>query len=237
VRSLQDDPAAVVQGFSPDLGWALLTEGALGVARGLPWVASNLDLTLPSPRGRVPGNGALVGVIRMTTGAEPIVAGKPELPLHEEAIRRSGARTPLVVGDRLNTDIEGAVRAGTDSLLVFTGVTGIPELLAAQEHERPTYLGLDLRALLEPHPCVVPAARGWRCRGWCLAVRDGSAEVISSDVDPLDGLRALAAASWSTRDGGAITVPGSVTGTAISLGEQLLSQARAARAPRSGASR
>lgn len=263
VRSLDDDPAAVVQGFSPDVGWALLTEGALGVTRGLPWVASNLDLTVPTPRGRAPGNGALVGVIRATTGAEPLVAGKPELPLHEEATRRSGARIPLVVGDRLDTDIEGAVRAGTDSLLVFTGVTGIPELLRAEAHERPTYLGLDLRALLEPHPDVAPAPRGWVCEGWCIAVRDGSAEVISSGADPLDGLRALAAAAWSARDcdeskdsavpdqgsarpdsaGSSRTAPraskalGPADGTAVVLGEQLLAQAWAARAPRPGASR
>ena len=237
VRSLDDDPAAVVQGFSPDVGWALLTEGALAVTRGLPWIASNLDLTVPTARGPAPGNGALVEVIRMTTGAEPLVAGKPQLPLHEEATRRSGARAPLVVGDRLDTDIEGAVRAGTDSLLVFTGVTGIPQLVVADKHERPTYLGLDLRSLLEPHPDVVPVARGWGCEGWCVAVQDGSAEVISSGADPLDGLRALAAASWSVRDCATLTVAASALTSVVALGEQLLTQARVARAPRPGSSR
>jgi glycerol-1-phosphatase len=237
VRSLEDDPAAVVQGFSPDVGWALLTEGALAVTAGLPWVASNLDLTVPTARGRAPGNGALVEVIRSTTGAEPSVAGKPERPLHDEAMRRSGARTPLVVGDRLDTDIEGAIRAGTDSLLVFTGVTGVAELLAAGKHERPTYLGLDLRALLEGQPDVFPSDRGWGCEGWCIAVRDGSVEVISSGVDPLDGLRALAAASWAARDSGTMTVPGSAGSPVVVLGEQLLRQARAARTPRPGSSR
>ena len=236
VRCLEDDPAAVVQGFSPDVGWALLTEGALGVTRGLPWVASNLDLTVPTTRGRAPGNGALVGVIRATTGAEPMVAGKPELPLHQEATRRSGARTPLVVGDRLDTDIEGAVRASTDSLLVLTGVTGIPELLAARVHERPTYLGLDLRALLEPHPDVVPTPQGWLCEGWCIAVQGGTAQVVARGDHPLDGLRALAVASWSAADVDPMSGPGSADDASVSLGEELLAQARAARAPRRGAS-
>jgi len=237
VRSLDDEPAAVVQGFSPDVGWALLAEGAIGVTRGLPWVASNLDLTVPTTRGPAPGNGALVGVIRATTGAEPLVAGKPELPLHQEAVRRSEARTPLVVGDRLDTDIEGAVRAGTDSLLVFTGVTGIPELLAAGPHERPTYLGLDLRSLLEPHPGVDPTSQGWSCQGWVVSVRNGCAQIISRGSDPLDGLRALAVASWSARDQEVSMGSDGVDGASVHLGEQLLTQARAAHAPQQGASR
>jgi HAD superfamily hydrolase (TIGR01450 family) len=237
VRSLEDEPAAVVQGFSPDIGWALLTEGALGVTRGLPWIASNLDLTVPIARGRAPGNGALVGVIRATTGAEPLVAGKPELPLHQESIRRSRARTPLVVGDRLDTDIEGAVRAGTDSLLVFTGVTGIPELLAAAAHERPTYLGLDLCALLEPHPEVVVTPRGWLCEGWCIAVHGARAQVIGRGPNPLDGVRALAAASWSGTETGTLAIPDSAGEPSVVLGEQLLHQARAGHTPLPGAAR
>lgn len=238
VRSLDEDPAAVVQGFSPDVGWTLLAEGALGVSRGLPWVASNLDLTVPTPRGRAPGNGALVGVIRATTGAEPLVAGKPELPLHQEAIRRSGARSPLVVGDRLDTDIEGAVRAGTDSLLVFTGVTGIPELLAAGKHQRPTFIGLDLRALLEPHPSVVAMSQAWLCEGWCIAIDDDlSPRVGSRGENPLDGLRALVAACWSTGDISSSPTRSLPTSSSMELGEELLTQVRTAHAPQAGPAR
>jgi HAD superfamily hydrolase (TIGR01450 family) len=196
VRSADDGPVAVVQGFAPDVDWALLAEAAYAVARGLPWIASNADLTVPTARGIAPGNGALVGVVRAATGAEPEVAGKPELPLHRETILRTGARHPLVVGDRLDTDIEGAVRGGVDSLLVLTGVTGAAELLDAPAHRRPTYLAADLRALLVP---VVTARRedgAYVCEGWRAVVTDGRLE-LDGDGDPVDGLRAACAAAWA----------------------------------------
>ncbi len=110
------------------------------VARGLPWFASNTDLTIPSPRGIAPGNGAAVEVVRIATGAEPQVAGKPLPPMHRETILRTGAERPLVVGDRLDTDIEGANAGGVDSLLVLTGVTDAAQLLAAAPKYRPTYV-------------------------------------------------------------------------------------------------
>lgn len=150
VWSFDDEPIAVVQGFSPDVGWRLLTEGVRAVRAGLPWVASNLDLTIPTTVGIAPGNGMLVNVIRQVTGAEPLVAGKPERHLVEEAVRRTGAERPLMVGDRLDTDIAAAQRYGCDSLLVLTGVTSESDLDDVPEHLRPTYVGADLRSLLVP---------------------------------------------------------------------------------------
>ncbi len=147
VARAEDDPAAVVSGFHPDVGWRLLAEGAYAVAAGLPWVASNVDPTIPMPQGNAPGNGALVETIRLATGRRPVVAGKPEPPIHREAMLRTGARHPLVIGDRLDTDIAGAVRAGADSLLVLTGVTGALDLVAAAPGTRPTFVARDLRAL------------------------------------------------------------------------------------------
>ncbi len=131
VTVASDRPAAVVQGYSPGLGYADLAEGALAVAAGAWYVASNADATLPTPRGRQPGNGSLIQVIVTATGRSPVVAGKPEPPLHAEAVARSGARHPLVVGDRLDTDIESAVRSGADSLLVLTGVTSPLDVVLA----------------------------------------------------------------------------------------------------------
>lgn len=196
VRSADEGPAAVVQGFSPDVGWRELTEGTLAVARGVPWVASNADPTLPTGRGLAPGNGALVGVIRSATGAAPVVAGKPELPLHQEAVRRTQAKTPLVVGDRLDTDIDGANRAEVASLLVLTGVSGPVELLAAEARLRPTYLAEDLgTGLLEPHPPVDRRGGRWCCRGWS-AWREGTALRLEGAGERLDALRALCAAAW-----------------------------------------
>ncbi len=124
VHEAGDGVAAVLQGFSPDVGWRLLAEGTYAVAAGLPWIATNMDATVPTPRGAAPGNGALVRLIAQAAGREPdAVAGKPERPLHHESVRRTGARNPVVVGDRMDTDIEGANRAGVPSLLVLTGVT------------------------------------------------------------------------------------------------------------------
>jgi glycerol 3-phosphatase-2 len=130
VSTAAERPAAVVQGFSPGLDYSLIAQGAQAVRDGALFVASNGDLTVPAPSGPPkPGNGSLLQVIRYATGVDPIVTGKPETPLHRESILRTGAERPLIVGDRLDTDIEGAHNGGADSLLVFTGVTD--PLLAA----------------------------------------------------------------------------------------------------------
>ena len=121
VSTALDRPAAVLQGYAPGVGYSQFLEGGLAVRAGAWFVASNADATLPTPRGIQPGNGSLCQVIAHATGQQPAVAGKPEPPLHAEAVARTGARHPLVVGDRLDTDIEGAVRVGAASLLVLTG--------------------------------------------------------------------------------------------------------------------
>ncbi|HEY2578110.1 MAG TPA: HAD-IIA family hydrolase [Streptosporangiaceae bacterium] len=190
-------PAAVVQGYSPDVGYAELAEGALAVEAGALFVASNADPTLPTPRGPQPGNGSMVQVIANATGVRPLVAGKPEPPLHAESVQRTSARRPLVVGDRLDTDIEGACRVGADSLLVLTGVTTPAGLLLAPPGQRPSYLAEGLAGLLHPHPGVTAADGGCTCGGW--TAHTGSLELTGSG-DRMDGLRALAAAAWAGPD-------------------------------------
>ena len=202
VSTADDRPDAVVQGFWSQLRHADLAEATLAVRAGAFWVATNVDSTLPSPRGLLPGNGALVGVVAATTGKKPVVAGKPELPLHAEGVRRTSAQNPLVVGDRLDTDIEGANAADTASLLVLTGVTSPVDLLAAPVKHRPTYLGADLAALLEPQPQVEIEADAARCGGWRACRRDTAVD-ITGDGSPVDGLRALLALVWSSSDAGA----------------------------------
>ena len=199
VSTAAQRPAAVVQGYAPDIGYSLLAEAALAVRAGAWYVASNADATLPTPRGPQPGNGALVQVIVTATGQQPVIAGKPEPPLHAEAVARTGARRPLVVGDRLDTDIEGAVRGGADSLLVLTGVTGPADVVLAPSQQRPTYLAPDLAGLLEPHPEVREADGQFRCGGWSARVGAevaGELELTGTGA-PIDGLRALCAAAWS----------------------------------------
>ncbi|MET9297645.1 HAD-IIA family hydrolase [Streptomyces sp. NPDC003077] len=202
VESERDDPAAVVQGYDPKLDWERLAEAAYAVQRGVPWFASNTDLTIPKERGIAPGNGALVEAVRIATGGAPQVAGKPQPPMHRETVLRTGARTPLVIGDRLDTDIEGAFNGKVDSLLVLTGVTTPAELLAAVPAHRPTYVDADLRGVLAPQPEVEVVAGGFRCGGWTASV-DGDAFAVEGEGEPLDGLRALCAAAWTVAGDGA----------------------------------
>ena len=196
VSTAIDKPQAVVQGYAPDVSYPMLAEGGLAVAAGALFVASNADRTLPSRRGRQPGNGALLAVIATATGVQPLVAGKPEPPLHNESVLRTGARHPLVVGDRLDTDIEAAHRVGADSLLVLTGVTGPAEAVLAPPSQRPTYLAEDLAGLLEPHPSITEKDGAFGCGGWTARL-DGDRLKLTGDGERIDGLRALCAAVWT----------------------------------------
>ena len=202
LRPVQDraaQPVAVVSGFSADLRWATVITGAIMVRNGLPWVASNTDMTVPTPDGPGPGNGALVAVVADFAGRQPVVAGKPRSPLFEETLRRVGGTRPLVVGDRLDTDIEGAVTVGYDSLLVMTGVTGLAELVAARPEERPTYVSADLTGLGRPHEQPVVAGSTVTLRGWIAEVRDGALAVTGEG--PADDWWGVAAvAGWRHLD-------------------------------------
>jgi HAD superfamily hydrolase (TIGR01450 family) len=195
VRSAEEGPAAVVQGWAPDLDWPRLAEAAYALALDIPWVATNTDPTLPTPRGRAPGNGSVVALLERATGRRPLVAGKPEPPMHREAMARTGARRPLVVGDRLDTDIAGAENAEVPSLLVLSGVTDPVDLVLAPPGMRPTYLADDLAGLLRPHPEPIPDGEGWRC-GDAVAVADRDGLRLHRVGDRLDTVRAVCMAVW-----------------------------------------
>jgi glycerol 3-phosphatase-2 len=200
VSTAADQPRAVVQGYSPDITYSLLEQGGLAVAAGALFVASNADLTLPTGHGIQPGNGSFIQVIATATGVRPLVAGKPEPPLYHESVQRTGAKRPLVVGDRLDTDIESAQRVDADSLLVLTGVTSPAEAVLAPPSQRPTYLAEDLTGLLEPHPAVTVQDGAFGCGGW-TARRDGDRLELTGAGEPIDGLRAACAAAWAATDG------------------------------------
>src|SRR5258707_3728230 len=117
-----DHPVAVVQGYAPDMNYGLLAEAGVAVRDGAFYVATKSDSTLPTPPGPQPSQRSLLHVIITATGTRPVVAGKPETPLHADAIAPTRARHPLVVGDRLDTDIGGAARGGADRMRVIAGV-------------------------------------------------------------------------------------------------------------------
>jgi glycerol-1-phosphatase len=220
VADLDQSPSAVVQGFSPEVSWKELAQGCVAVRSGLRWIATNPDLTLPTEEGLAPGNGALVQVVSSTTGVRPEFAGKPFAPIMEEAIRRSGGSRPLVVGDRLDTDVLAARRCGLPSMLVLSGVHAVAELLAAPPEQRPDLLGADLGALVEPHLAPRCTAGVWeggqypqvRCLwdedlGWRVAAPGPSDGVGArkSGADPaasgrsvaLEVIRVVCAAVWA----------------------------------------
>ncbi len=194
VRSADERPVAVVQGHSPDTGWPILAEATLAIRSGALWVATNVDSTLPTERGLVLGNGSMVAAVRSATGAEPVVAGKPAAPLLEDAISRSAAGRPLVVGDRLDTDIEGAVAVGADSLLVLTGVSTVAELLRAPVSQRPTYVADSLSCL---DADVETLRVGFDA--WWTATADGRDLHLETTgpVDPMAALRAVLPVAWA----------------------------------------
>jgi glycerol 3-phosphatase-2 len=184
----------VVQGLATTTSWADLAEAAVAIRGGALWVAGNRDATYPSERGPLPGNGALVAALELATGGHPVVVGKPEPELHRASVERVGAERPLVVGDRLDTDVLGARATGTDSLLVLTGVTSLDELLSAPPGLRPTYVAWDLRGLLQPQPPVTVRGGEASCedaRAW--RGQDG----IVSKGPPDLALRASCALAWN----------------------------------------
>jgi glycerol 3-phosphatase-2 len=200
VSSASENPAAVVEGYGPGIDYSRLAEGGLAVRAGALFVATNADSTIPSPRGTQPGNGSLLKVIEHATGKAPVVAGKPEPPLHRESVIRTGAKHPLVIGDRLDTDIEAAYNTGTDSLLVLTGVDNPRTVTLAPKQHRPTYIATTLDALLQPYPEVKTTETGATCGDWTATAPEGGPLAVKGTGDAVDGLRVLAAAAWAAHD-------------------------------------
>jgi glycerol 3-phosphatase-2 len=200
VTVASESVVAVVQGYSRTMARDLLDQGTLAVSGGAFYVASNSDATAPTEWGMTPANGSFVRVIAHATGVEPVIAGKPMRPLHEEGMMRTGAANPLIVGDRLDTDIEGATTHGAAGLLVLSGVATPQDAVAAPAHQRPRYLSWDVSGMNETHPGPVRHVSGATARtvggGWADTVEAATVR-LTGDGDRLDGLRALCAAVWA----------------------------------------
>ncbi|MDZ8202726.1 HAD-IIA family hydrolase [Microbacterium sp. SSW1-59] len=202
-RSAEDAPAAVVQGFSPEVGWAQLAEAAYALATpedegGIPWIATNTDWTIPQARGIAPGNGTLVSAVHTAVGRLATVAGKPEVPIFDEAVARFASTKPLFLGDRLDTDILGANRAGIASALVLTGIDRPKHVLAAPAGSQPTYILADLRDLHDPYPEVVRKDGTVRVGDARVRIDGADVQIIAEGRSQIDLLRAGAHAIWDT---------------------------------------
>lgn len=197
----------VLQSYGKDVAWTDLAEISYVVNAGALWVASNTDLTLPTVRGVAPGNGSLVRVVRAAVPHDPEVVGKPHTPLYDlsAAILGTPKDVTLAIGDRLDTDIEGANRAGIEALMVFTGVHSVADAALAPAGQRPRYVSSDLRALATPYVEAFVTTEGSAVVGRCGAaetrIASGRIDVaVAGSAD--ERLRALLAACWAAVDTG-----------------------------------
>lgn len=191
---------AVVQGLGAQVTWTELAEVGYLVETGLPWVATNLDMTLPTARGLAPGNGALVELVRRATGAVPHVVGKPGAALYDLSRARLGTAPTgtLACGDRLDTDIAGAIAAGLDSLLVLSGISSLQDAAFVPQGCRPTYVAADVAGLLRPahRPDDAPV-------DLVEVFPDGSLRVrLDADADHSGVLAAVVGTVWGALDKG-----------------------------------
>ncbi|MCY7395867.1 MAG: HAD-IIA family hydrolase [Nocardioides sp.] len=197
--TVQDEAAAVVSGYGPDVLWSDIMRAAVRIRDGLWWVASNTDLTIPTAYGPAPGHGVLVDTLQRFTRVQPAVGGKPSRPLLDETIRRVGGERPLMVGDRLDTDILGGRNAEVPTLLVMTGVTGLAELVEAGPELRPTYVAADLGGLGTTHGTPEREHGVHALGGWRAGVEAGCLQVSGAgEID--DWWRVVATAGWAHLD-------------------------------------
>ena len=198
VESSDDEPAAVIQGFAPDVAWRDLAEAAFSIQRGAKWVATNQDWTLPQERGLAPGNGTLVSAVHTAVGILPVVAGKPEPAIFRTAQQHFDSQAPLFVGDRIDTDILGANRAAIDCALVLTGVSTRKELLGIGPEGRPTYVLSNLSELHQPYEEPKATKRGFSCGGVTVELLAQKVRVIDGDPRSLAALKAACAVIWNS---------------------------------------
>ncbi len=196
-RSANDKPVAVVQGFAPEVGWEQLAQASFALQRdeSVLWVATNTDWTIPVKDGVAPGNGAMVSAVHLAVGRLATFAGKPETPMFDVAMERfQPTGTALMIGDRLDTDILGANRAGIASVLVLTGIDKGKQLLAADVSAAPTYVLGDLRELSEPYPVAEASVDKNGVHtvmvGDAVVSRSGHVIRVVSPGKPIDRLRA-----------------------------------------------
>lgn len=195
---------AVLQGLGANVTWSDLAEGAFAIQDGALWVATNGDTTLPTHRGLAPGNGALVSTIKHAVQMDPHMVGKPEAPLYlvcAEALGCEPAAT-LAVGDRLDTDLAGAAKAGMDGLYVRTGVSRPRDVALADPAIRPRYVVADLRGLTEEYVESEVGRDGDNVIATCggARVRVGSELSLNDDGTASERLRAFVAACWAAQD-------------------------------------
>jgi 4-nitrophenyl phosphatase len=137
----------VVCGKDETLNWDKLATATLNIRAGAKFIGTNADTTLPTEHGIIHGNGAILAALQAATGVAPTIIGKPEPIMYQQAVALLGAEpsTTVAIGDRLETDILGAVRTGIRSLMVLTGISSQEDL--KHSAYQPTWLMQDIRSI------------------------------------------------------------------------------------------
>lgn len=198
VESADDAPDAVIQGFSPQVGWKDLAQAAFAIQRGAIWVASNQDWTIPVEGGIAPGNGTLVSAVHTAVGILPDFAGKPAPKIFETALEQLNIKNPLFIGDRLDTDSKGARGFGIKSAIVLTGISKRKDLLAAKPEERPDFILGNLSELKASYPIFKKTKFGVRVDDAEVELLQNKVRVTSGDPGSLSALRAACEIIWSS---------------------------------------
>jgi HAD superfamily hydrolase (TIGR01450 family) len=198
VASSDEKPAGVIQGFAPDVAWRDLAEAAYSIQNGAKWVATNQDWTLPQEKGMAPGNGTLVSAVHTAVGELPLVAGKPESAIFHAAVKHFAAKSPLFIGDRIDTDITGANRAGISSVLVMTGVSTRKEVLGIKAEGRPNFIIGSMTELLQPYDEPKKTKRGFSCKGVEVELLGNRVMVSQGDPRSIGALRAACAVIYAS---------------------------------------
>ncbi|MDD5411898.1 MAG: HAD-IIA family hydrolase [Methylobacter sp.] len=139
----------VVCGKDATLSWDKLATATLNLRAGAKFIGTNADTTLPTERGLILGNGAILAALQTATGVTPIIIGKPEPIIYQQALAQLGTdpSETVAIGDRLETDILGAIRTGIRSLLVLSGVSTKDDLKTTDY--QPTWVMTDIRAVTQ----------------------------------------------------------------------------------------
>ncbi|SDK07688.1 TIGR01457 family HAD-type hydrolase [Sediminibacillus albus] len=146
---VEEDSDYVIIGIDRQITYEKLAKACLNVRAGAKLISTNGDIAIPTERGLLPGNGSLAAVVTTSTGQLPIVIGKPESIIMEQAMKVIGTskQETLMVGDNYDTDIMAGINAGIDTLMVFTGLTTEEQL--AQYNAKPTYTVHTLKQWLD----------------------------------------------------------------------------------------
>ncbi|MFA1821384.1 TIGR01457 family HAD-type hydrolase [Virgibacillus oceani] len=140
-----DDCDFVVMGIDRNVTYEKFAKACLAIRKGAKFIATNSDKAIPTERGLLPGNGSLVSVVSVSTGAAPVIIGKPELIIMKAAVSKLALDKEgiAMIGDNYDTDIRAGINAGMDTIMVFTGVTTVEELPGLEV--KPTYKIESLR--------------------------------------------------------------------------------------------